>query len=195
MSSVKTIIYLHGFLSSPASLKGRVFGEKARARGLTYKAPDLNVTDPRCLPFLLDDLLRGESAERVAVIGSSLGGFYAAWLAGRRPVRTLLINPAVRPWLFVEKYLGEQKTADGRTLLIRPDFAQSLDWHEALRAYPASPQYVIEGSDHAVSDIDRYADALTDFLVNGTLPLKRAAISAGEAQKRILSDNLRNERH
>ena len=123
MSSVKTIIYLHGFLSSPASLKGRVFGEKARARGLTYKAPDLNVTDPRCLPFLL----RGESAERVAVIGSSLGGFYAAWLAGRRPVRTLLINPAVRPWLFVEKYLGEQKTADGRTLLIRPDFAQSLE--------------------------------------------------------------------
>lgn len=120
----------------------------------------------------------------------------------------------------MEKYLGEQKTADGRTLLIRPDFAQSLeamrpgafaspqqvlvtvttgdevlDWHEALRAYPASPQYVIEGSDHAVSDIDRYADALTDFLVNGTLPLKRAAISAGEAQKRILSDNLRNERH
>lgn len=195
MSSVKTIIYLHGFLSSPASLKGWVFGEKARARGLTYKAPDLNVTDPRCLPFLLDDLLRGESAESVAVIGSSLGGFYAAWLAGRRPVRTLLINPAVRPWLFVEKYLGEQKTADGRTLLIRPDFAQSLeamrpgafaspqqvlvtvttgdevlDWHEALRVYPASPQYVIEGSDHAVSDIDRYADALTDFLVNGTLP-------------------------
>lgn len=58
-----------------------------------------------------------------------------------------------------------------------------LDWHEALRAYPASPQYVIEGSDHAVSDIDRYADALTDFLVNGTLPLKRAAISAGRSAK------------
>lgn len=120
MSSVKTIIYLHGFLSSPASLKGRVFGEKARARGLTYKAPDLNVTDPRCLPFLLDDLLRGESAESVAVIGSSLGGFYAAWLAGRRPVRTLLINPAVRPWLFGISGSKRQPTAahflSGRTL-------------------------------------------------------------------------------
>ena len=85
MSSVKTIIYLHGFLSSPASLKGRVFGEKARARGLTFKAPDLNVTDPRCLPFLLDDLLRGESAESVAVIGSSLGGFYARGLQAEGP--------------------------------------------------------------------------------------------------------------
>ena len=43
---------------------------------------------------------------RVCLIGSSLGGYYATWLAEQYDCRAVLINPAVRPYDFFEEYLG-----------------------------------------------------------------------------------------
>ena len=59
---------------------------------------------------MLNERLASWSAARSAVIGSSLGGFYATALAeqsGRSGSRVVLLNPAVSPARDLEKYIGE----------------------------------------------------------------------------------------
>src|SRR5258708_6312867 len=82
-------LWLHGFASGPTSSKGRFVGERLRERGIELVIPDLNepaffdLTVTRMLERV--DALAG--ADRVALFGSSLGGFTAATWAARRPGR------------------------------------------------------------------------------------------------------------
>jgi uncharacterized protein len=92
------IVYLHGFASSPSSRKARFFAEKFKALGIPFHAPALDQGDFRNLTVtrqlaLVETLLAGES---VVLMGSSLGGYLAALIAGRHPeiARLVLLAPA-----------------------------------------------------------------------------------------------------
>lgn len=193
---MKTVVYLHGFLSSPASPKVAAFRQKASELGFACRAPNLNVTTPEALEARFaeatDDLKDGEWL----LAGTSLGGFYAAHLASRRRVPAVLLNPAVTPWRVGEPYLGKPTLArDGTEITVTPewlDFLKTmtplkplspektllfvttgdevLDYREALATFSELPRWVVPGSDHAVSDIARYIDALFSFLTRGELP-------------------------
>src|SRR5690606_21817342 len=89
------VVYLHGFNSSPASTKARQVAAYCAARGWHCAAPQLS-HDPRLAVGWLEQLLEQEGLPRL-LIGSSLGGFYAAWLAERYDLKAALINPAVSP--------------------------------------------------------------------------------------------------
>jgi predicted esterase YcpF (UPF0227 family) len=127
----------------------------------------------------------------MTVIGSSLGGFYATWLAALRGCKAALLNPAIDPARDLAKYIGEQTAwhdpaerfyfapefvdelrALEVTPLPHPELAwaliakedEVLDWREMTVRYSGSQQVVMEGGDHAISNFDQYLPQLLEFL-------------------------------
>ena len=183
------ILYLHGFNSSPESHKARVLAEHMHAAGL---ASQLTVADipsrPTFAETYLDVMcLRLMEANRLCVVGSSLGGFYATWLAERHGLDAVLINPAVRPHLRLREFIGtnenfhtgeswEFTSQDVDTLerMYRPSLAdpgryrvllqtgdETLDYRDAETYYAGSDMLIETGGDHSFSG---FASHLDDIL-------------------------------
>lgn len=93
-------IYLHGFASSPASVKARYLQECFEEIGIELAVPDLNQGDFTGLTISRQvqqvvDLLPSDKSP-VVLIGSSLGGLTAAIVAQKCPQvnRLILLAPA-----------------------------------------------------------------------------------------------------
>lgn len=108
MSPLPTLIYIHGFNSSPASLKARELVAACARLGLAaqLRVPALHHDPRRAIAQLEAEIAR---AVRPVLVGSSLGGYYATFLAERHGLRALLINPAVRVQRHFAAYLGPQQ--------------------------------------------------------------------------------------
>lgn len=105
-------LYLHGFLSSPHSLKAQqlqsLFDQQNRSQQLSI--PTLPFAPAEAIKVVEQaylSLLEQPEIKSVVVIGSSLGGFYATYLANKYSCKLVLINPAIHPYLLLDKYLGE----------------------------------------------------------------------------------------
>ncbi len=183
------ILYLHGFRSSPQSFKARLIGERLRGLGQEdqYRCPQLPAS-PREAIALASDIVRA-AGPAATLIGSSLGGYYATWLAEQFGCRTVLLNPAVKPPRDLEKYVGvstayhsdqpfefkreyidELKalevariTRPERYFLVAATGDEVLDWREMVAHYPGASQLVIEGSDHGISEFGQYVDRVLAF--------------------------------
>jgi uncharacterized protein len=131
-----------------------------------------------------------------AVIGSSLGGFYAALVAQATGCRCVLLNPAVYPARDLQAYIGRvtnwhdggeyefrqqhvnelqalQSTAfthPERYMAIISKGDEVLDWREMTARYPAARMLLQEASDHAISEFDDYADEVVRFAIEIFLP-------------------------
>lgn len=183
------ILYLHGFRSSPLSFKARLIGERMAALGQAnvYQCPQLPAS-PREAVELAEKLI-APSPEDVTLVGSSLGGYYATWLAEKYGCRAVLLNPAVKPPRDLEKYVGvttayhtdvpfefkreyidelkeltvDRITSPGRYFLMAATGDEVLDWREMTAHYPDAHQHVIEGSDHGISEFAQYVDEVLAF--------------------------------
>ncbi len=117
---VNHIVYLHGFNSSPLSTKAQQFKNI-----LTSDYPQVQVHIPQLATWPAQAMQEvAELVEtlsgKVAFVGSSLGGFYATWLAHKFAAKAVLINPAVQPDVLLQSLLGPQRnyhTDDGEYLL------------------------------------------------------------------------------
>ncbi len=184
------ILYLHGFRSSPQSMKARVVGERMAALGLADQliCPQLPAS-PKQAMELATRLVAGIPAADLSIIGSSLGGFYATWLAERIGCRAALVNPAVVPQLdldhhvgittqfhsdepfeFKREYIDELRALEvprisqpQRYFLLAATGDEVLDYRHMVAHYAGARQHVIEGSDHAVSEFPRYVDEVLAF--------------------------------
>lgn len=184
------ILYLHGFRSSPRSFKAQLLGQhmKELGRGDEYMCPQLPAS-PREAIALAQALLADVPADEVALIGSSLGGYYATWLAEQAGCRAVLLNPAVKPPRDLEKYVGvttayhsderfefkreyiaelealavERITRPERYFLMAATGDELLDWREMTAHYPGARQHVIEGSDHGIAEFAQYVDEVLAF--------------------------------
>lgn len=182
------IVYLHGFRSSPASRKATMLRQAmaSRDRSAEYLCPALPASPARAVKAV-ESLVQGLAPERLALIGSSLGGYYATWLAERLGCRAVLLNPAIRPQDDLANHLGEQPvffsdasidfrreylgeldsidtptiTRPERYLLIAAMGDTVIDYRAMMRKYSGARQIIIEGSDHELSD---FADHLEDVL-------------------------------
>lgn len=130
-----------------------------------------------------------------AVVGSSLGGFYATVMAQRHGWRCVVINPAVNPARDLAAHIGETTAFHDpsqrlqfdasfidelarlapaepldlqRTLAVIATGDEVLDWHEMHARYEGAHRRVVEGSDHALSDFADHLPAITAFL--GLMP-------------------------
>lgn len=186
------LLYLHGFRSSPQSMKARKMAAVVAARhpGVTWLCPQLPPS-PRLAMAQVVAAIAGWPRERTAVVGSSLGGFYATWVAAQTGCRAVLLNPAVEPDRDLAHYIGEQQAwhdpnerfffepafvdelrALHSTPAVTPErfFAviakgdEVLDWREMTGRYAGARITLLEGGDHAISDFDDHLPAILDFL-------------------------------
>lgn len=100
------IIYIHGFSSSANSTKGQILKDffKGEENVLTPGLPE----EPYKTINILEGLINSAKDEKVMLIGSSLGGFYALVLHSKfKNLRTVLINPALYPYEQLKPYVGK----------------------------------------------------------------------------------------
>jgi predicted esterase YcpF (UPF0227 family) len=182
------ILYLHGFRSSPASYKARLVQDRMQdmQRAGELRCPQLPASPKEAIALALA-LVDGVPAEDLAIVGSSLGGYYATWLAEKLGCRAVLLNPAVAPlknlaqqvgvttawhsdtpFEFKAEYIDELAalavpaiTRPERYYLIAATGDEVLDYRDMLSHYAGARQRVIEGSDHAISE---FADHVDDVL-------------------------------
>ena len=189
------LLYLHGFRSSPASAKAqRMAQEVARwhtaGLDLQWQCPQLPPS-PAAAMALIRQLTVDWPGDTMAVIGSSLGGFYATVLAEERGCRAVLLNPAVDPARDLAHHIGmhtswhdpalqfEFTAADVEALrAMRPvqitqpqryhaviaKGDEVLDWREMHGRYAGCPGALIEGSDHGLTDFETHLPGLSRFL-------------------------------
>ena len=103
------LLYLHGFRSSPQSMKAQKVAARVRTQhpAVVWWCPQLPPSPTEAVA-LLEQGTAHWPRERMAVVGSSLGGFYARWLGLRMGCRAALLNPAVHPARDLARYIGEQ---------------------------------------------------------------------------------------
>lgn len=190
MTGYPHVLYLHGFRSSPRSFKARVMQERMTALGRAGAliCPQLPAS-PKAAMQLALLLAERHAPHNLAIVGSSLGGFYATWLAERLGVRAVLLNPAVDPLKNLEQHVGvttnwhsdepfefrrdyidelaELKiariTRPERYFLLAATGDEVLDYRDMLAHYPGARQHLIEGGDHAISAYPQYVDEVLAF--------------------------------
>jgi uncharacterized protein len=189
---VTHLLYLHGFRSSPQSNKARQMQSRvARDHpAVHWWCPQLPPSPRAAMQVILRETADWPR-EAMAVVGSSLGGFYATCVAQARGCKAVLLNPAVHPARDLAKYIGEQTSwhdpgerfffdaafvDELRALesgpLAHPEncFAviakgdEVLDWREMTARYAGARIKLLEGGDHALSDFEAHMDEVIAFL-------------------------------
>jgi predicted esterase YcpF (UPF0227 family) len=109
-SSTTHLLYLHGFRSSPLSMKAQKVAARVRAQhpAVVWWCPQLPPSPAEAIAMLQHGTADWPRAT-MAVVGSSLGGFYARWLALQTGcARSALLNPAVFPARDLQQHVGQQ---------------------------------------------------------------------------------------
>jgi uncharacterized protein len=186
------LLYLHGFRSSPKSFKA----QRLQA-WLVEHRPQLHWWCPQLPPSPREamELVSSGIADwpdgLSAVMGSSLGGFYATWVAQQRGWPAVVFNPAVDPARDLAAYIGEQTAFHdpAERFFFRAEFIDELraltlpagparaplmgvfakgdellDWREMVARHRGAKIRLVEGSDHALSDFDDHLPAILEFL-------------------------------
>lgn len=185
-----SILYLHGFLSSPESTKARVTQQWLASHypNWQYHCPQLS-SYPHLACQALTTFYQNID-EPPYVIGSSLGGFWAAWCVEKFGGKAVLVNPAVAPHTRFQHFVGQSLKSyysdDTYTLgekdlsvLAECDFVQhsnpeaywvmlqsgdeTLDYRMALKRYQASNVLLEEGGSHSFDGYEAHLPAIMDF--------------------------------
>ncbi len=134
---------------------------------------------------------QGDAQEIIGLIGSSMGGFYATWLAEKYGCNAVLVNPAVSPWEGRDYLLGaqknyhtgevhyiEQKHLDelerfdvatssdpSRFLVMVQSGDEVLDYRQAVAKYADCQLIVEQGGDHGFQNYTDHLPKIMKFLM------------------------------
>lgn len=190
--TVTHLLYLHGFRSSPLSAKAVKMAAAVQALhpAVHWWCPQLPPSPRQAMAMLMAGIADWPQGS-MAVVGSSLGGFYATWIAARTGCPAVLLNPAVHPARDLASHIGEQSAwhSPQETFFFQPEFVQELrdldagtlsrperfytliakgdellDWREMSARYAGSQGQLLEGGDHALSDFDTHLAGVLRFL-------------------------------
>ena len=185
----RLLIYIHGFNSSALSFKAGLLRDHMARIGFAkhYACPELPHR-PAAAMQLLRELVQQHDPRSVTLVGSSLGGYYATWLTEHLGTRTVLVNPAVRPYELLAPYIGPQKNlytgagyeftsahidelralevdtvTPSRYLLITATGDEVLDYRAGVERYAGCEQIIVTGSDHGLGNFAPYLDRVVSF--------------------------------
>ncbi len=185
------LIYLHGFRSSPASVKSQHLRTRMAERGLQDRLWSESLpVEPRLAIEKIESAIR-VAAKPPLLVGSSLGGYYATYLAQTHGLDAVLINPAadaaslLKPWVGPHEnlYTGEPfnltdahiEQLEGlwipslshpeRFWLLVETGDEILDYRQAVRRYQGARQTVIPGGDHGLQSFGDYVDEIIDLAI------------------------------
>ena len=185
------LLYLHGFRSSPASSKAQKMAALIQQDypGVTCWCPQLPPSPALAVRQIMQGIAQWPAS--MAVMGSSLGGFYATWVAEQRRCKAVLLNPAIDPARDLARYIGEQTAWHNpkETFFFQAEFVDELralnagplttpanymaviakgdevlSWREMAARYAGANIRLLEGGDHALSDFDAHLSAILEFL-------------------------------
>ncbi|MCV2883597.1 esterase YqiA [Aestuariibacter sp. AA17] len=186
------VVYLHGFLSSPQSVKAQQTKQFVETHypHLDFVIPALPNTPDGMLDVLASTLAPFKGRE-LRFIGSSMGGFLSTYLVEQFGGKAVLINPAVKPYTLFADYLGHhvnpytkqafhltQRHVDmiqqwTPTSLITPEAYwvllqegdETLDYSKAIAYYQGAKYTVEAGGDHSFQGYERYLSDIFRFLL------------------------------
>lgn len=187
-----TILYIHGFLSSPQSYKARI-----TQAWLAEQRPDINFVCPVLSSYpdearvTLETELQSLPADDTFLIGSSMGGFWATWLLEQQlAAKAVLVNPAVAPQYLIADRIGvplhsyytddtyqleprhqQQLAACDPQVLRFPERYwvmlqtgdETLDYRQAQNKYAGCLQTVEDGGDHSFAGFENYLPKIMEF--------------------------------
>ena len=189
---INNILYLHGFNSSPLSEKA-----KLTQQYVTEHFPEINfycpqiISNPKAAIIQLEQLIEQHSTPSCQwyFIGSSLGGYFATYLAEKYQRPAAVINPAVKPYHLLVDYLGEQtnpytqevyqvttdfivdlKSLEQQTLLKNNYLLmvqtgdEVLDYRQAIDKYQNSQIIEQLGGDHSFINYESMLPTMASFL-------------------------------
>jgi predicted esterase YcpF (UPF0227 family) len=186
------LLYLHGFRSSPQSAKARLMADHIARQHpqVQWWCPQLPPS-PQEAMALVSAGIANWPRRAMAVVGSSLGGYYASWVAQQTGCPSVLLNPATDPARSLERHIGEQTAwhdpaeqfffeprfidelraldvsahpAPKRQLAVIAKGDEVLDWRDMVARYPQAQLRLLGGGDHALSDFDQHLPAIIEFL-------------------------------
>lgn len=189
MGIKRMILYIHGFGSSGQGGKSTQFRAYFKAQNIPYIAPSLSYV-PELAMSTLEELI--ESYDDVTLIGSSLGGYYAMYLAEKYGLKAVLINPAMKSAKTLRRAISKQRLAHNyydeskfswneshitmlekyevvnpkaEYLLMLQKGDDVLNYKEALEKLPDAKLVLEEGGTHPFEGIERYFSEIKDFLI------------------------------
>lgn len=191
--STTHLLYLHGFRSSPRSAKAQWVGRRIAEHHprVRWWCPQLPPSPREAMDLVMRGIADWPRAS-MAVIGSSLGGFYALYVTGMTQCRAVLLNPAVHPARDLTRHIGEQAQwhdpaehfyfhpayidelralevgpldRPERVLALIAKGDEVLDWREMSARCAGSHVRLIEGGNHALSDFEQaHLDEVVSFI-------------------------------
>ena len=183
----RLIVYLHGFCSSPASLKSRQFADEMARRGLADRFICRQLSPVPALAMADMSALIEAVEGRVTLVGSSLGGHYANYLAEKYGLNAVLINPAAVDRLDAAKFIGEHanfhtgerfvftaehaaqlaaqvaRPTPERYWLLAETGDEVLDWRQASDFYAGCRQTILEGGDHSFVRFPEFIPQIIEY--------------------------------
>ncbi len=189
MSNNPSILYIHGFNSSAASFKAQQLRQAWLQLGLPeqrLQIPELHHHPQRAIAQLQEKIAQ---LGRPVLVGSSLGGYYATYLAEQHRLKALLINPAVRPHQMFNEFSAEQENLyTGERWLLTESHLQgfaalevappqdsqrfcvwlqtgdeTLDYCLAEQYYQGCAVHIEQGGDHSFQRFAEHLPALFSF--------------------------------
>ncbi len=191
------ILYVHGFNSSPSSIKAQQTKHYLSTNFPTVKffAPQLATSPSAAIEQLIAIIDKQDSIEisRWLIIGSSLGGYFAGYLAEKYTCSAVLVNPAIRPYELLVEYLGPQvnpytnevyqvstdhiqqlkiiepispalnSSQKNNYLVMVQTGDEVLNYQQAVDKYKNCQLIVQEGGDHSFTDFEQSLPVVCNF--------------------------------